>query len=1131
MRPTDPRLRAQLGPARSPLLAVVCTGVLGSLALIAQAFAVTALVLAIIHTDPVGAVVGRAVLVAALFALRGLLGWIGDVAAARAAGSVGAGLRRRVLGALLAPDGRRDDAGGPGRNSVLATRGVAAAEPYLTRYVPALVLAGVLPVLTLIVIAVMDPLSGLIVVCTLPLIPLFGALVGLATRDRAATQWRAMELLSGHFLDVMRGLPTLVAFRRAEAQSRTIAAVTERYRVASLATLRIAFASAAILEMVATISVALVAVTVGIRLAGGHMDLRTALVVLLLAPEAYWPLRRAGSEFHAAAEGVATFEAVDALGDPRGSSSGRVGTRFAAEEVSLTYPGRTVPALAPISLDLAGPGVTAVVGPSGCGKSTLLRILAGQLDPSSGEVVAPPREQVAYLPQRPVFVASSIGDNLRLARPDATDEELWAALADVALAERVGGLLGGLEADLAEDGRSLSAGERARLALARVGLSGRPYVLLDEPTAHLDSETEQVIADTVIRWGGTRTVIVVAHRTALVAAASRVVELAAPAAIQMRTTASASDRARPFRAPIKTSTTAAGEADRARPYRAPRKTSTTAAGDGDRAHPYRAPIKTSTTAATADRAHPYSDPAARPIRGGWGAALLGGLASASGVALTALAGWLIVRADARPAILTLTVAMVGVRTFGLARPVLRYVERLWSHDRALRLLAQRRVEVYDALVPLVPGRIGRRGDVLASVVDDVDAVLDTELRVRLPVRAYVVVATLAVLVAALIRPVAGAVILADALLAWAVFALARRGASRAEERAVTARAALSDAVVEAAQTADELRTWGAEQRAYDAVAARGAELAAATRSAATWLGGARALVLTAAGAAVAALALLLRAQVAGGDLTGPVLALLLLLPIALAEATTSMADAGAAAARGAAASDRLDALAAEPPAITETATPRPAPDGSTITTEGAHARRRTLPDLTLEPGERVAVVGPSGSGKSTLAALLLRFLDPDRGRIGLDDADYRDLAAAAVRERVGLVDDDPHVFASSVVENVRLARPESTDEEVEQALRHAHLGRWLDDLPRGLHTHLGASTISGGERARLAIARSLLADQPVLVLDEPTAHLDAGTAAEVAGEILDARERSIVWITHSDVGLDRVDRVITTQAD
>ncbi len=282
----------------------------GSLLVIAQAFAVTGLVLAVLDDGDVR-LWGLAVL--AVLGARAATGWLSDVLAARAAAVVATHLRSRVVAAILARRAAGRPAPATGELSVLATRGVSAAEPYLTRYVPAAVLACVLPLLTVVAIATQDLLSALIVVLTLPLVPVFGALVGLATRDRAQTQWRAMAALSGHFLDVMRGLPTLVAHRRARAQARRIGEITDRYRRASLDTLRLAFASSAVLELVATLSVALVAVTVGVRLAEGGLDLRTGLVVLLLAPEAYWPLRRVGAEFHAAAEGVATFEAVDAL--------------------------------------------------------------------------------------------------------------------------------------------------------------------------------------------------------------------------------------------------------------------------------------------------------------------------------------------------------------------------------------------------------------------------------------------------------------------------------------------------------------------------------------------------------------------------------------------------------------------------------------------------------------------------------------------------------------------------------------------------------------------------------------------------------------------------------------------------
>ena len=277
MRPTDARVRRQLLPARRPLEWVLASGIAGSLLLVAQAFAVAGLVVAVVGS---GDVDRPAVLVLVAVVARSLTSWVGDVAAARAAALVGTDLRRRAVAAAV--DGRTTAA--TGEISVLATRGVAAAEPFLTRYVPALVLGCVLPLVTLATITVLDPLSGLIVLVTLPLVPVFGILVGQATEARARSQWRALASLSGHFVDVMRGLPTLVAFRRAVGQADAIRAYTDSYRRRALRTLRLAFASSAVLELVATLSVALVAVTVGLRLAGGTLELRTALIVLLLAP-------------------------------------------------------------------------------------------------------------------------------------------------------------------------------------------------------------------------------------------------------------------------------------------------------------------------------------------------------------------------------------------------------------------------------------------------------------------------------------------------------------------------------------------------------------------------------------------------------------------------------------------------------------------------------------------------------------------------------------------------------------------------------------------------------------------------------------------------------------------------------
>ena len=425
------------------------------------------------------------------------------------------------------------------------------------------------------------------------------------------------------------------------------------------------------------------------------------MIVLLLAPEAFWPLRRLGAEFHAAAEGTAAFESATALLDtppaPDCPALPASGPRpVTVRRLTVTWPDRAAPALERIDADFPAPGLTAVTGPSGCGKSTLLATLLGELSRGNGAVrdgsilvgdddllTADPaswQRQVAWLPQRPWLVAGSLADNVRVGRPDAADADVWSALEQVGIGELVAASPDGIDTVLGEDGSGWSAGQRARLVLARVLLADRPFVLLDEPTAHLDAETEAVLLETLRRLARRATVIVVAHREAVVAAADHEVRLPAPA-----------------------------------PAPAPEHTE----------------VPTPDRRRTDEPAPDVADPTSR-----WGlrtGILLGALSAAAGVALTTTAAWLITRASEHPPVLYLMVAIVGVRLFGLARPTLRYAERLVSHDAALRLLAERRAAVYDALVPLVPGRLGRRrGDVLASVVDDVDALVDAQLRVRQP---------------------------------------------------------------------------------------------------------------------------------------------------------------------------------------------------------------------------------------------------------------------------------------------------------------------------------------------------------------------------------------------------------------
>jgi ATP-binding cassette, subfamily C, bacterial CydCD len=379
-----------------------------------------------------------------------------------------------------------------------------------------------------------------------PLIPLFMALVGASTNARMRRQARLLQRLAGHFLDVVAGLPTLKVFGRAKAQVAAIRDITNRYRAATMATLRVAFLSSLILELLATFSVALVAVAIGLRLLGGHVGFATALFVLILAPEAYLPLRLLGTNYHASAEGMKAAEDVfEVLGRPIPTRGRRheipdpSTSSLRIERLEVCYPGRTLPALRDVSLAVEPGETVAIAGPSGCGKSSLLAVLLGLVPASRGSVsvggvdladLDPDawRTRVAWVPQRPHLFARSIADNVRLGRPEATDHEVRSAIADAGLDDVVAGLPQGLATMLGAEGAGLSAGERQRIALARAFLRDAPLLLLDEPTANLDGATEEAVLSTVKRLMAGRTVVMAAHRPSLLAASDRVVRLARP---------------------------------------------------------------------------------------------------------------------------------------------------------------------------------------------------------------------------------------------------------------------------------------------------------------------------------------------------------------------------------------------------------------------------------------------------------------------------------------------------------------------------------------------------------------------------------------------------------------------------
>ncbi|MFF8957391.1 ABC transporter ATP-binding protein/permease [Streptomyces sp. NPDC014894] len=639
MKPVERRLIRELPLLRRHMTYSATLALLGAVLVVIQA----GLLATVLADGFAGRTFPIAPLVAlgAVMALRALLTWARGALAQRAAADAKRALRDRLTGRLRHADPLRLAGGRHGETATLLTRGLDALDPYVVGHLPAKAAAATAPLTVVVWLWWTDWTSALIVVVTLPLIPVFGALVGMHTARRTARQWRSLARLGGHFLDVVAGLPTLRAFGRERHQTRVVREMAEAHRRATVRTLRVAFLSSLVLETVATFSVALVAVPMGLRLLGGGTDLRTALIVLFLAPEAYLPLRALGAAFHDSAEGITVAERVFAILDrPDGPAPAERGDRIARlstdrperperlgdadrpvrpgragdadrpdpatdadgpasadrpgravgpdrpghrapaadapppadrptartpaststsvptstsvrapvpdartahlrlHAVTVRYPGRAVPALRDVSLSVRPGEHLALVGPSGAGKSTLLALLLGLVAPTSGRVRAGGcdlggvdaeawRAQVAWVPQRPHLFAASVADNIRLGRPGASEAEVRRAARAAFADDFVRALPRAYDTPLGEHGAGLSAGQRQRIALARAFLLDAPVLLLDEPTAHLDPESEAAVTRATVRLMRGRTSVVVAHRTGLLPYADRIVTVRA----------------------------------------------------------------------------------------------------------------------------------------------------------------------------------------------------------------------------------------------------------------------------------------------------------------------------------------------------------------------------------------------------------------------------------------------------------------------------------------------------------------------------------------------------------------------------------------------------------------------------
>jgi ATP-binding cassette, subfamily C, bacterial CydD len=542
MRLLEPRLFHRARAVRPLLVADAALGVAMALLVLAQAVLLARVAARAFEGATLAEVATPLVLFVAVVVARALAAWGFEVVGRRAAGDVISELRLDVVETRLRRQPAALDGAQSAEVATAAVSGVDALETTFARYLPQVVLAVVVPVAVLALVASIDLLAAGVMLLTLPLVPVFMWLVGRYTERRARERLQALAQLSNHFLDVVRGLPTLRAFNRSHAQAARITEVSEEYRRTTMGTLRVAFLSGAILELAATLAIALVAVVVGVRLAEGGIGFEAALTVLVLAPELYVPLRNLAAQFHASADGAAVAKR---LLDLSGATPARLGTarppdpalvpiRF--DRVTFVYPARDVEVLREVDLEIRAGETLALVGPSGGGKSTLVSLLLRLDDPTSGRILVGDdelalvdadawRRQTALVPQYPTLFRGTVADNIRLGDATADDERVLDAAALAGAHEFVSRLEAGYDTVVGDGGRQLSTGQRRRLALARAFLRDAPLVVLDEPTADLDAASADIVAEAIERLRVGRTMVLVAHRSELAALADRIVHL------------------------------------------------------------------------------------------------------------------------------------------------------------------------------------------------------------------------------------------------------------------------------------------------------------------------------------------------------------------------------------------------------------------------------------------------------------------------------------------------------------------------------------------------------------------------------------------------------------------------------
>ena len=1044
----------------------------------------------------------------------------------------------------------------------MLTDGLEQVDAYVARYIPQILYAIMIPLIMGIAIVDTLPIIGIILIVTVPLIPFFMILIGKQADRLNKEQWERMSFLSGHFLDVLQGITTLKLFGRAKDQIKVIGRLSEEFKDSTLRVLRVAFLSALVLELVSTISTALIAVYLGLTLLDGEIPFFSAFFILLLAPEFYTPFRQLGAAFHTGMAGKTSILKYEEFMNrqpslPVGGQSKLQGPIQAIEIKDLTFTYEdSENGVQHISLEAKRNSPIMLVGESGAGKSTIAHIIGGFLTAPKGAVTIDGldvcdididwwRQQITYVSQHPHIMKGTLRDVLSFGM-NVSDEEIIAACKEVQLLDVINRQQEGLDTVIGEGGLGLSGGERQRVALARAFLRKGQVLILDEVTAHLDVKTEAIISSAIQRLMENKIVIIIGHRLQTMHWASTLYVLKQGRIIQQGSYEELIAVDGYFKDLV---TSGLGEFSSTIEEQLQTGKSFDIQDRDDL--DYSIPVDKKGAYVYGNDTHTSEVSTSNMGLQGWRllfsvlspakwslvlALIFTFLTVFMNVGLLTVSPWLLASAALQPGLTYLSLAIVGVRFFGVSRAVCRYFERYTSHRMAFQGLYGLRVWFYAHLEPLAPAILKRfgAGDMLGRIMGDIEVLQFFYLRTLIPPVAAI---ALTVLVAygvstidsTLVTPIVLSSLVLGLVLPLVVYAHNKQSLTEIGPQQGEYKSLLSDTM----DSLEDVISYGNEDLVYHriqhmmhivdtnkGVIERGMNLGNTL-----FLGGVQITVVIVA---------ILAANALTGAWASVMVAVAAIGTQAWFEALQPMIAAVHHGAESKVATSRLMALANEPMPVVDPKAPKPFNANRDITftdvSFGYNQDRCIYEHLRLgiKQGQSVAIVGASGSGKTTLFNMLERLYDYG-GSIHVGDVELKDISIDTWRNALGTITQDTYIFHASFEDNIRLARPDASATDLERAIDRASLRSVVDRLPVGLNTIVGSGGhgLSGGERQRVALARLFLRNPQIVLLDEPLEGLDQVTRKALHRDLMEyVKDKTCLYITHQLEGLEQMDRIL-----